>query len=469
MKRKSQKNWVFKASLFAFGALAIAAAAWRFFPEKLPDEKMAPMPASNQIILKQNQAPRPANGPSYATGLSSAFGKFQTGDYASAIVLLREYLNQNPKDELAKRNLATSCFALAMQRIKEQKTSEAKDLLEEATELGHPQAAAALARLLVRSGEISSGTAVLEDIFWKTKNISAAWAIVDLALSRDDLQLAEAYLNRAEGLIEKAEPETSELQKTLSEKRSRYQMREAFSKHEITLEQGNIAIAYLSPEKRRVAETLLATMSSAHERFSQNFVPVPENTRFRAIIVPQENFRAATEAPPWAQAIYDGIIRFSASKGRSTSGEMARLSTISKHEMLHAHLSAACGDLVPSWLGEGLAQLVEGRPLTQSIATLRVKLGSKLPAQLPSDPWFDDDFFTSPQEHINELYARSHLLVEALERTHGASVWSTILTKACTNKEPLSVVLNNEVGSASAIELWKNQSLKILEIFTNKK
>jgi tetratricopeptide (TPR) repeat protein len=469
MKKQPQKNWILKTCLFALGVLAIAVVVWRFFPEKSQPENDSPVKPSSRLVLKPTPVTAPTMAPSYSMGLSSAFGKFQTGDYSSAIVLLREYLNKNPKDALAKQNLATSCFALGMQRIKEQKTSEAKNLLEEATELGHPQAAAALARLLVRSGEVTSGTAVLEDIFWKTKSISAAWAIVDLALSRDDLQLAEAYLNRAESLIEKMGPEASELQKTLSEKRSKFQMREAFSKNEITLEQGNIAIAFLSTEKRLLAESILATMSSAHERFSQHFVSVPENTRFRAIIVPQENFQAATEAPPWAQAIYDGIIRLATSKGRSSGGEVARLAIISKHEMLHAHLSAACGDIVPSWLSEGLAQLVEGRPLTQSVATLRVKLGSKLPAQLPSDPWFDADFYTSPNEHINELYARSHLLVEALERTHGTSLWSTVLTKACTNKEPLAVVFNNEFGSDSAIELWRIQSPKILEIFKNKK
>ena len=406
---------------------------------------------------------------SYSNGIHSAYGKFQTGNYAAAILLLREFIIKNPNDELAKKNLATSCFALALQRIKEQHLPEAGNLLEEATALGHPQAAAALARLRIRTGEVSEATTVLESIFWKNKDLNAAFALVDIALSHDDLQLAQAYLNRAEGLIEKLNPEDSAAKNTLAERRSRYQARTAFLQNEIVVEQANIQVAFLAREKRPTAQAVLSAMISAQEKLSQNFGLLPENTLFRALIVPSANFRESTGAPPWAQAIFDGIIRLSVANGNSTSRENARTAATARHEMVHAHLSALCGDTIPSWLGEGLAQQFEGRPLAQSIASLRTKLGIKLPKELPSDPWFEKEFYMAPPELIDELYARAQLLVEAVQRTHGTLVWNTIFDKACIHKEPLAVILNNEVGKPMALEIWENEFPEISAIFSQRK
>jgi hypothetical protein len=427
--------------------------------------------SENSLQKKSPQTPSPHTPelPSYAQGIHSAFGKFQSGDYAAAVFLLREYVNKNPTDELAKKNLATACFALAQQRIQEQKLPEAANLLEEAAKLGHSQAASALAKLRARTGEVALAVATLEDIFWKNKDVNAAWALVDLALSRDDLPLAEAYLNRAEDLLEKTQNGDETLFRILKEKRSRYAIRAAFSKNEILLEQGNIQIAYMNPEKQRTAQAALSAMVAATEEFSHKYAPLNENTFIRAVIVPSAEFRDSTNAPPWAQAVYDGIIRLQVPDGPSTAQEMTRIASTAKHELLHAHLYILCGEIVPSWLSEGLAQFNDGRPLSQSVAALRIKHGHKLSTTLPSDAWLDKDYYEAPPELIGELYARSHLLVEALQRTQGLSVWSRVFTKSCLNKEPFSTVLHNELGHASAVELWKSQFPELSAIFQSKK
>jgi hypothetical protein len=404
-------------------------------------------------------------------GLDSAYGKFQTGDYTSAILLLREAFAKNPTDALTKKNLATSLLALGLQRLQEEKLSEAADLLEEAARLGHPQAAPALARLRIRSGEIPLAIAVLEDIYWKNPDLNAAWALIDLALSKDDLPAAQAWLNRVEDNLEKM-PAGSDLQKDqemLNETRKKLAVRSAFQKDEIVLEEGNLQVAFLAPEKRPIAEAVLKAMSEAEENYTQNFGSIAEHIQFRAAIIPSTDFRDNTGAPPWAQAIFDGIIRIPVPVGPATKRDAARAATNARHEMLHAWLSALCGETIPSWLGEGLAQKQELKPLSQSVAALRLKLGTTLPKTMPSEPWFDKLFYDAPPDLISELYSRSHLLAEAIERQHGSRIWRSIFLKSCINKDPLNAALNSELGAFTPQELWQQHQNPIVGIFTNKK
>jgi tetratricopeptide (TPR) repeat protein len=405
------------------------------------------------------------------SGLASAFAKFQTGDYSAAIILLRKSLAENPNDALIKKNLATSLFAFGLQRLQEQKLQEAAELFEESLRLGHPQAANALARLRVKSGEMDLAISVLEDIFWKNRDVNAAMALVDLALSRDDLAAAQAWLNRAGDQIDK-NPNTTEQeidQKNLAEKQKRFAIRSSFQQNEIVLDSGNLQVAFLSPEKRPVAQAVLNSMVLAQEAFSQSFGPVPEHTQFRAAVVPEKDFSEGTRAPAWAQAIFDGIIRIPVTPGVATQREISRASINARHEMLHAWLSSLCGEIVPSWLGEGLAQKQEGRPISHSVAALRTSLGTNLPSNMPSDIWFEKAFFEAPTEVIGELYARSHILVESIEREHGNSTWRTIFSKSCTGKEPFTATLNNEFGAFTSNDLWKAHLPIIVGIFTNKK
>jgi tetratricopeptide (TPR) repeat protein len=440
----------------------------------------APTSSPEQAEKKQQEntasfvpkALRPQTQPTNKSmGLDSAYGKFQTGDYTTAILLLREALAKNPADALTKKNLATSLFALGLQRLQEQKLSEAADLLEEAARLGHPQASPALARLRIRLGEIPLAITVLEEIYWKSRDLNAAWALIDLALSKDDLPAAQAWLNRVEDNLEKMPPDgdVKKDQEMLNETRKKLTVRSAFQKDEIVLEEGNLQVAFLAAEKKPIAEAVLKAMSEAEENYSQNFGSVAEHVQFRAAIIPSSDFRDNTGAPPWAQAIFDGIIRIPVPIGPATKRDAARAATNARHEMLHAWLSALCGEAIPSWLGEGLAQKQELRPLSQSVAALRLKLGATLPSTMPSDPWFDKLFYEAPQDLISELYSRSHLLAEAIERQHGNRIWRSIFLKSCINKDPLNAALNEELGAFTPQELWQRHQIPIVGIFTNKK
>jgi hypothetical protein len=115
----------------------------------------------------------------------------------------------------------------------------------------------------------------------------------------------------------------------------------------------------------------------------------------------------------WAGASYDGTIRVPIAEGR---GLDASLSTLLRHELIHAFVREAGGPAVPAWLNEGLAQLLQpdaARELDLARAALRSRELVPLDAlraafaKLPS------------AEPIAVAYAESLLFTAFLDHAYG--------------------------------------------------
>lgn len=82
-----------------------------------------------------------------------------------------------------------------------------------------------------------------------------------------------------------------------------------------------------------------------------------ENSEFTVILYSSEDFANILETPSWAAAIYDGKIRIPI---QFTSFNIEELESIIRHELTHALLHRICGNNVPAWLHEGIAQFKDG-------------------------------------------------------------------------------------------------------------
>lgn len=91
-------------------------------------------------------------------------------------------------------------------------------------------------------------------------------------------------------------------------------------------------------------------------RYLEGQVPV--------IIYTGAQFRQASGSPLWAAALYDGKIRLPIGEIRYSRERLKQLVT---HEFTHCVLHELSAGKCPAWLNEGLAQLLEGRTVNQSL------------------------------------------------------------------------------------------------------
>ncbi len=124
---------------------------------------------------------------------------------------------------------------------------------------------------------------------------------------------------------------------------------------------------------RDVLRTLEAHFSSIESAL--NFTP-PES--IGVILYTQEAFMDITQAPAWAGALYDGRIRVPVQGLTAVNQELSR---DLKHELTHSFiaqktrsvcmaLEASCAIKAPTWIQEGLAQMMEGKRSGENAVTL---------------------------------------------------------------------------------------------------
>ncbi|MBO1224609.1 MAG: hypothetical protein JYX80_09265 [Candidatus Scalindua sediminis] len=78
-----------------------------------------------------------------------------------------------------------------------------------------------------------------------------------------------------------------------------------------------------------------------------------KNSEFTVILYSNEDFTNILDFPSWAAAIYDGKIRI---PFQYASFNLEELEPIIRHELTHALLHRICGNNVPAWFHEGIAQ-----------------------------------------------------------------------------------------------------------------
>lgn len=395
--------------------------------------------------LPQAESEKKAN----ASEPLNAYAHFQMGNYEGAVQQLRVLLKGQPQDASARQNLATALLALGFYKLQVKEFSEAETAFDESSRLGNTDAQKALAGLKLRQGQLSHARELLEDLSKSGADSHSLRILIDLALSQDDLEQADDLLNRISEKSQEFSDQT-EIRQFIETRQKRLTQKRTFLRsQEIVYRQG-IEVSYSSIEQRPLAEKVAAAIEEVSVRLNQLLGPLPAHARLRAWLVPSNNFRQITGAPPWAAAVFDGYIRIPV--GRDPNSTI--VARLAQHETAHAYMYAFCGDTLPSWIGEGLAQVYENRSAGQSQSDLLRSLGRK--ALLRVEPEIDRPFTEAAATLVSRLYARSHLLVDAMSKDGGgiSSTWQRFLSAVCVQRRPLPVVLQEQFNAQSAQELW---------------
>jgi tetratricopeptide (TPR) repeat protein len=109
-----------------------------------------------------------------------------------------------------------------------------------------------------------------------------------------------------------------------------------------------------SPE---LTQELLATMEDQYRDLARQFSYEPTQNII-VILYTQKEFVDITEAPSWVGAVNDGKLRIPIGGVSAMNSELGR---VLKHELTHSFLNSLAGGRCPTWLNEGLAQLMEPR------------------------------------------------------------------------------------------------------------
>jgi len=113
---------------------------------------------------------------------------------------------------------------------------------------------------------------------------------------------------------------------------------------------------------------LIATLESHYNDLVRDLGVAPRGT-ISVTLYTEQAFFDVTHAPSWSGAVNDGKLRIPVSGLTSMTSDLAR---VLKHELAHSFVNQASGGRCPTWLNEGIAQIVEpkslgsnGRRLTQ--------------------------------------------------------------------------------------------------------
>ncbi|HEX5855537.1 MAG TPA: hypothetical protein VFZ57_07950 [Thermoanaerobaculia bacterium] len=120
----------------------------------------------------------------------------------------------------------------------------------------------------------------------------------------------------------------------------------------------SILLAYdgrrLEPGLERV---LLSALEQAYAGLVQDFGSGPVE-KVVVVVYAERDFQASTQAPAWADGLFDGRVRVPA---RGITGVTPELLSVLRHEMTHSFVHFRAKGRAPTWLQEGLAQVEEGK------------------------------------------------------------------------------------------------------------
>jgi hypothetical protein len=408
--------------------------------------------------------------PDYAQRRNAYLSLFQKGEYAAASALVEALLRDFPNDPGLQKDFATCLFAEALQAFEKFDYEVASQKLRRSASLGNEQAKLALAKVLVMKGQTSEAIQLLAKDFAARPSAKTLEGLIDLNLTSGSSEEAERYLSVYEKMyvapIEESLNQAKDSNATedsiraaaklfLESRRRRFSARRKIEDENFILSKDDVQVRYPSRQAEGLAEKILARVAQTVDALKAKFGSTTWGANFDIELVLESDFSNLTGAPPWAAAIFDGTIRLPfASDLLRRGADSHQIERNAVHETTHAFLYALCGDRIPSWLGEGLAQIQEGRSDRSAAQGLKNSLGSSWVTLGKSD-LLDRPFIqVAGSADVRDLYMRSLVLTAALERSGGSSVWRRFIMQMCTNETPLPEALESTFGGRTSAELW---------------
>jgi tetratricopeptide (TPR) repeat protein len=188
---------------------------------------------------------------------------------------------------------------------------------------------------------------------------------------------------------------------------------------------------------------ILATLEDAYQDIARELSYEPVENVI-VILYTQKEFMDITEAPSWAGALNDGKLRVPIGGISAVNPELER---VLRHELTHSFLHWLASGRCPTWLNEGVAQLMEPRSASMYASRLGPLMLERkaIPFEVLQYP------FTrfSPQQ-AEVAYAESLAAVEYLRDRYGMNELVRMLHSMGSGIEP-EVALRNSTGLDYAV------------------
>jgi Peptidase MA superfamily len=186
---------------------------------------------------------------------------------------------------------------------------------------------------------------------------------------------------------------------------------------------------------------LLATLDSEYDDLVRELGIEPRNS-IPVILYTRQTFFDVTNAPSWSGAINDGKLRIPIQGVSSVTPELAR---VLKHELAHSFIAQLSGGRCPQWLNEGIAQLVEPKPLANGSRLAELyRTQQEIPLNV-----MEGSFVNLSSAQAVLAYAESLAAAQYISDTYGMSDLQRILQelgRGSSTETALRAILHSGYG-----------------------
>jgi tetratricopeptide (TPR) repeat protein len=371
----------------------------------------ADMPLRETPAIIIDESALPSQDPTAAEALSL----FQRGFYAEALDKYLEARKKDPTDDRLKKNVAVCYLAIGWEALNKDDLDVAeKNFTVSLTYSEQYQAYEGLGYIASKKDDLVEA----EKYYLKALEINPQ-------AEEARLNLGIVYYYR-EKLDQALASLTEYAQANPSDETAKYYIEKIKRESPVengldTRETGHFTVKYSGSNKDLVGDWLLPILEDAYAVVGERLGYYPDRN-ITVILYTDQEFKAATDSPGWAGAIFDGKIRIPV-KGASDSADLLKKMVI--HEYTHAVVFELSGQGCPTWLNEGLAQIMEGAGVDEAdtVAMDYVKLkGPAIPLRS-----LGGSFTTMSSENAYGAYMMSLSAVDFLRKKYGMSSIKAIL------------------------------------------
>lgn len=217
-----------------------------------------------------------------------------------------------------------------------------------------------------------------------------------------------------------------ELEKELETIRKKYQE----SKKQDSFNSNNFFLKYRDDLDNQIAINILEFLEASLIDFTQKYLfPYPQKPIEVVLYSSNSFFSTNSNAPVWAEGLYDGRLRIPIKKGKAELLTL-ELKSVLKHELIHALLDEVKkGKKLAPWFEEGLAQYFSCKPNCRAIR------GNGLSSPFLPQNTFETPFTRLNQKEALQAYTQSLFMIYYLDSTYGTSVFPRIIEHISQSSE----------------------------------
>jgi hypothetical protein len=291
------------------------------------------------------------------------------------------------------------------------------------------------AALLVRTGNASQALSYAQRAARAAPESPDAYAVLGYAQQASD-RTTDAVASFKRSLELRPDPA---VQKFLAKAEREQNIETDFSQRE----SGHFVLHY---EGKQSSETfrgqVLATLEADYDDLSRTLGTPPRDS-ILVTLYTEQAFFDVTRAPSWTGAINDGKLRIPVNGLSSVTSALAR---VLKHELAHSFINHLSSNRCPPWLNEGIAQLLEPRPMGSDGRQLSLLFNAQ--QEIPLN-MLEGSFLSFSGTKAYVAYAESLAAVSYINDSYGVGDLQQILqrlSEGSSTEAALRATINSDYG-----------------------